>query len=65
MKKENLNGNGLFLIGQYHVHGISAYLKNPLMRKKRIVYYPQEKFSNTNARKYEKDDGKWKLTEEF
>ncbi len=50
-------------IGGGHVKGISAYLRNPELRRKRALYLPQDWTSDTSVRKYEFQESRWKLTE--
>jgi len=35
-------GTATYFIGHYHINGLSAYINNPTLRKKRILYFPQE-----------------------
>ena len=52
-----------YFIGAGHVEGIHTYLRNPKLRKKRLVYFLQDLISDTSFRKYEFREGNWKLTE--
>jgi len=54
-----------FFIGNAHVKGISAYLRNPLLRKKRLLYLPQDLLTKTGVRKYEFNMGDWSLSKTF
>ena len=62
-KKRHLEGQIPYFIGYGHVKGISAYLQNPNLRKKRFIYFPQDLISDTSVRKFEFQDNCWKLTE--
>jgi len=58
-----LEGKIPYFIGSLHVKGIHAYLRNPGLRKKRLLYFPQDLISDTSIRKYEFKENNWKLTE--
>lgn len=51
--------------GYLHPKGIYTYLTNPKLRKKRVVYLPQDLLTNTNIRRYEFIDNSWKMVKEF
>jgi hypothetical protein len=64
-KRVQLEGSVPYFIGSDHVEGIHTYINNPELRRKRIVYLPQDLISDTSFRKYEFLEGKWKLTEKI
>lgn len=64
-KRLQLKGSIPYFIGAEHVEGIHTYIHNPELRQKRIVYFPQDLISDTSFRKYEFQDGNWKLTEKI
>ncbi len=51
--------------GDAHSKHIEAYLKNPVLRAKKLAYLPYEVISNTKVREYVPTEGGWTLKRKF
>lgn len=60
-KDLGMEGNATYFIGGAHLDGLNAYLENPELRKKRVLYFPQDLLSDNKIKEYKKIEGDWKV----
>lgn len=60
-KDLGIRGNATYFVGVGHVNGLRAYIRNPELRKKRVLYLPQELFTDSKIKVYQKIDGDWRV----